>query len=280
MTGSLLVLAKAPLHLTGVRHPLARGRPDLHAVHRRLCRLGGIRSLEPQDDHDDRRDRDDIFHIVDPAGAKRRAADHPASADRVWRWFRRLGGVSDRRGIDAGAAPAHLWGHLRDGAGDLVYRGAVYRVPARRQPVGVSLSGIAGRAGDNRGAGADLFRAARKPALALAQRPASGRGRHRQPDHPPVRQSRAAADGRGARRQRAGQTRAASTLLGIVRPRPAALDHGRHSERRLRRHRLFPDFGPAAESAGRSGRGRQPELRSDLAGVLCAASRGRPSPGS
>ena len=32
MTGSLIVLAKAPLHLTEIRHPLAAPRPGHHAV--------------------------------------------------------------------------------------------------------------------------------------------------------------------------------------------------------------------------------------------------------
>ena len=45
-----------------------------------------------------------------------------------------------------------------------------------------------------------LFRASRKPALALAQGPPSGGGRHRQPDHQTVRRPRAAADDGGARR--------------------------------------------------------------------------------
>ena len=171
MTGSLLVLAKGPAAPDRHRHPLARCRPDLHAVHRRLCVVDGIRSLEPQDDHADRRDRHDIFHTADPAGANRRAADHRASADRPWRRQRGLGGVPDRRRIDAGAAPPHLRGDLRDGAGRLVHGGAVHRRPARRQRIRLSVSGIAGRAGDHRRAGADLFRAPGKPALAPAQRP-------------------------------------------------------------------------------------------------------------
>jgi hypothetical protein len=115
------------------RDPLARRRSDFHAVHRRLRLLGGVRSLEPQGDHADWSGRHDILHIDDPFGSKRRAADHRAPANRFWGRFCRLGGVSDRRGIDAGAAPAHLWGNLRDGAGDLVHRGAVYRLPAHRQ---------------------------------------------------------------------------------------------------------------------------------------------------
>ncbi len=91
--------------------------------------------------------------------------------DADWAWRRRghIGGIPDRGRIDAGAAPAHLWRDLRDGAGRLVYPGAVYFLPARRQPERLSVSGIAGRAGDNRRAGADLFRASGKPALVFAR---------------------------------------------------------------------------------------------------------------
>jgi len=65
----------------------------------------------------------------------------------------------------------------------------------------VPVFGIAGRTGDNRRAGAGLFRDPRKPALALAPRSHPGGGRPRQPDHQPFRQPRAAAGGRGARRR-------------------------------------------------------------------------------
>ena len=97
---------------------------------------------------------------------------------------------------------------------------------------------FAGRARGHRRAGHRLFRAPRKRALAVAQRPPSGSGRHRQPDHPSRRQPRAAADGGGARRPLGSCPRAAAALLGIVRQRPAALDHGRDYERGLRRYRL------------------------------------------
>jgi hypothetical protein len=90
------------------RHTLARRRPDLHAVSRRLLVLGCVRPLESQDDHADRRGRHDVLHAADPAGANLRAADHRAPVDRYRCGRRRLGGVPDCRGIDAGAAPAHL----------------------------------------------------------------------------------------------------------------------------------------------------------------------------
>src|SRR5580692_5433003 len=91
-----------------VRHPLARGRPDLNAGPRRLRVLGDIRSLQPQERDADRGGRHHVFYLADPAGAKCRAADHRASADGPWRGRRGLGGVPDRRRIDAGAASAHL----------------------------------------------------------------------------------------------------------------------------------------------------------------------------
>ena len=100
-----------------------------------------------------------------------------------------------------------------------------------------------------RGAGDCLFRASRKPALAFAQRPAAGRGRHRQSHHRAMRQPGAAVDGRGARRHDADGPRAAAALLGVVREGSAALDCGRHSQRRLRRHRFLSDFDAAAEGA-------------------------------
>ncbi len=65
--------------------------------------------------------------------------------------------------------------------------------------------------------------------------------------------------------------REAAALLGLVRPRPAALDDGRHSRRRVRRHRLFPDFSPAAKGAGRSGLRRQSRA-SGLTSVVYLAS--------
>ena len=133
MTGSLLVLAKAPLHLTG-RDPLARRRLDLM-----LC-VGGFTASAISDHwsrrtgHADRGGRHQLFHLADPAGAKRRAADHHSPVDRSRRRrLCRVGAVPDRRRIDAGAAPAHLWRDLRDDAGQLVHLGAVGRLSGCRQ---------------------------------------------------------------------------------------------------------------------------------------------------
>lgn len=92
----------------GGRHPLARRRFDIHDLRRRLHGFGNVRSLEPQDRHADRRRRHDLLHLVDPASAKRRAADHRASLDRSRRRICRLGAVPDRRRADAGSAPANL----------------------------------------------------------------------------------------------------------------------------------------------------------------------------
>ena len=97
MTGSLLVLAKAPLHLTDsdIRW-LAVGPTFM------LC-LGGFffsavsEPFEPQEHRPDRRVPDDISDPADPAGANRRAADHRASANGPWCRQRGLRGVPDRR---------------------------------------------------------------------------------------------------------------------------------------------------------------------------------------
>jgi len=92
MTGSLLVLAKTPLHLTG---PTSNGSPSARPS---CCASAascprGIRPLEPQDDYADRRYCHDVLHAADPAGANLRAADHRATVDRHRRRRRRLGGV-------------------------------------------------------------------------------------------------------------------------------------------------------------------------------------------
>ena len=62
MTGSLLVLAKQPLHLSSVRYPISGHRVDDDDLRRRLHRVGDFRSLQPQDRHADRRGRDNPLH--------------------------------------------------------------------------------------------------------------------------------------------------------------------------------------------------------------------------
>ena len=80
-------------------------------------------------------------------------------------------------------------------------------------------------------------------------------------------------DGRGTRRPSGSRPRPAAALLGIVPPRPATLDHCRHFERRLLRHRLFSDFSSAAKGAGRSRCRRVRGLRTEFAGLLREYSR-------
>ena len=108
MTGSLLVLAKKPLHLTETDLRWLIFSPPFMLTVSGFVLLGDVRPHQPQGHHADRCDRDDVFYLADPAGAKRRTIDHPASADRPWRRRRGFGAVPDRRRIDASATPAHL----------------------------------------------------------------------------------------------------------------------------------------------------------------------------
>ena len=108
MTGSLLVLAKKPLHLTETDLRWLIFSPPF------MLTVSGL-FFSAMSDHISRKaimlnrcDRNDVFFLADPAGAKRRTIDHPASVDRPWRWRRGFGAVPDRRRIDAGATPAHL----------------------------------------------------------------------------------------------------------------------------------------------------------------------------
>ncbi len=178
-------------------------------MRRRVHRRGDFRPLEPAHRHAARGGGDQLFHAADPAGAERRAADHHSPVDRSGDRLCRLGAVSDRRRADAGAAPAHLWRNLRDDAGQLVYLGAAGRISRRRQPERFPAAGSAGHARAVRRTGAGLSADPGESALVSAQGQSRGSGRHRQPDHQPVRQSRGAADGRSARR-RTSQRRANS----------------------------------------------------------------------
>ena len=117
MTGSLLVLAKQPLHITP-------GEIRVLAVAAALTACIGGFVAAAISDYWSRRTvlllgvvADQLLHADDPAGAKRRAIDHHSFVDRYCRRLCRLGGVPDRRRADAGAAPAHLWRDLRDDAG-------------------------------------------------------------------------------------------------------------------------------------------------------------------
>ena len=94
-----------------------------------------------------------------------------------------------------------------------------------------------------------------------------GGGRHRQSNDRPLRRPRPAADGRGARQRRANNARGAAFLLGAFPPRPAARDHRRHHLLRRRVHRLLLFRHPAAEGAGRPRRCGQLELWAQHAAV-------------
>ena len=108
-----------------------------------------------------------------------------------------VGGVPDRGRIDAGAAPAHL---VYEMALALSFTAVLFIATLLAGNVNAfRFLAFAGRARGHRRAGHRLFRAPRKRALAVTQRPPAGSGRHRQPDHQAIRQPRAAADGGGAR---------------------------------------------------------------------------------
>ena len=166
ITGSLLVLAKAPLHLTGsdIRW-LAVGPTFM------LC-IGGF-AASAVSDHWSRKTIMLIGVIATTFFTLLIPLVQNAEQLIILRLLTGFGAgvaVSAAFPIAAELMPAQ---HRRT-------YGAVYEmalaisftvvpfvaVPARRQPQRLSLSGIAGRAGDNRRAGAGLFCSSRKPALA------------------------------------------------------------------------------------------------------------------
>ena len=108
ITGLLLVMAKAPLHLTEAHiRWLAVGSTFM------IC-VGGFMA-SAMSDHWSRKTVMQIgvvgttfFTLLIPVGAKRRAADHRVSLDRSRRRICCLGAVPDRRRADAVTAPAHL----------------------------------------------------------------------------------------------------------------------------------------------------------------------------
>ena len=76
--GSLLVLAKVPLHLAGTQIRWLAVAPTLLVVAGRLHRLRDVRPHQPQDGDADRRGHQHRLDLADPAGADRRATDrHP-----------------------------------------------------------------------------------------------------------------------------------------------------------------------------------------------------------
>ena len=101
ITGLLLVMVKAPLHLTE-----ADIRWLAVASTFMICVGGFMASAMP--DHWSRVVGTTFFTLLIPVGAKRRAADHRASLDRSRRRICCLGAVPVRRRADAVTAPAHL----------------------------------------------------------------------------------------------------------------------------------------------------------------------------
>ena len=91
------------------------------------------------------------------------------------------------------------------------------------------------------------------------RRGGADRRRLRQPDHRAVRQSCLAADRGGARRRSRDGSRDAAALSALVRQRPAALDRDRRDHRHLRRLRCVYDCGAVAEGADQPGLCRQCE---------------------
>ena len=67
MTGSLLVLAKQPLHLTPEQVRFLAIASTMMICRRRLYRLDDLRPLQPQDHHADRCGRDHLLHLADHA---------------------------------------------------------------------------------------------------------------------------------------------------------------------------------------------------------------------
>ena len=134
MTGTLLVLAKKPLHITP-------GEIRLLAVASSLAACVGGFTAAAISDHWSRRTvmllgvaAINFFTLLIPLAQSGEQLIIirllTGLADRLCR----LGAVPDRRRADAGAAPAHLWRNLRDDAGQLVHLGAVGRLSGCRQP--------------------------------------------------------------------------------------------------------------------------------------------------
>ena len=80
-----------------------------------------------------------------------------------------------------------------------------------------------------------------------------------EPDHPAMRQPGGADD--GCRAGNGPRARAATAVQRVVPAGPTALDCSRHPVQHLRRHRLLHHRNPAAKGAGRSGRSRLDEFR-------------------
>ena len=183
ITGSLLVLAKGPLHLTGpdIRW-LAVGPTFM------LC-VGGF-AASAVSDHWSRKSVMLIGVIATTLLTLLIPLVRDAEQLIIVRLLTGLGAggaVSAAFPIAAELMPAQ---HRRTYSAiyEMALAGAFTVVPfiaylLADNPDAFRLLALPRRAGGNRRTGAGLPRAARKPALAFAQRPTSGRSRHRQSDH-------------------------------------------------------------------------------------------------
>ncbi len=104
-------------------------------------------------------------------------------------------------------------------------------------------------------------------ALAAAQGPRSGRGRQCEPDCQAIRRPGGADNGRRPRNRTRKIAGTAAAVLEVVRSWSVPVDRDRHFVRHLRRHRLLLDRDFVAESAGQSGCCRGLELRPKFAGL-------------
>jgi hypothetical protein len=181
ITGSLLVLAKAPLHLSGsdIRW-LAVGPTFM------LC-VGGF-AASAVSDHWSRK-RVMLIGVI--------ATTFCTLLIPLVQTAEQLILLRLLTGLGAGGAVSAAFPIA---AGGRVYVGAVFGVPALHRPQRVSSAGPAGRAGSHRRSGAGLVRHSGKPALASGPWPAANGSRHRQPHHSAERRQGAAVDGAGPRR--------------------------------------------------------------------------------
>ena len=216
-TGSLLVLAKGPLHITPDQIRWLTVAATMFVV------VGGPISAsisdrcQPQDDHPDRRRRHDVLHLTDPVRADRRATDRRSPVDR------HRAGLRD-------PAPFPVAAELMPAQHRRTY-GAIYEVMprerlravavgrrlSRRQPNGFRLDRAARRVGPVRRAGAASIWCSRSRALAAAPRAPAGGGGDRQPI---IRRAatRAASDGRpSSGRGTRGAARAAAAVPALFR---------------------------------------------------------------
>src|SRR6516162_11965026 len=102
LSGSLLVLARVPLHLSPEEIRWLAVAPTFVVVLGGFAGAGMSDRVSP-DRHADWRDYQHIIHSANPAGAKFRATADPAPYYRHRVGLDDFGAVSDRRRADAGA---------------------------------------------------------------------------------------------------------------------------------------------------------------------------------